>query len=206
MSANQQILAAVSGGAVVGQVTFNSSGTWVCPAGVTRVSVVCVGAGGNASEAYAAAGGALAYLNNIPVVPGQSYSITVGLPQAGYGQDSSAFGCIGGGAMSNGSGGTYKGSYNGGGLGGAGGGNNAGGGGAGGYYGSGGNGGFGGGSFGLGGAGGGGSYSSGSAGYGGGVNVYGQGASGVGGVTPTIRGEVRDREVATKPTEVEAVL
>ena len=45
-----QILLATSGGASVvqGQQEYTSSGsyTWVCPAGVTSVSVVCVGGGG----------------------------------------------------------------------------------------------------------------------------------------------------------------
>ena len=49
--------------------------TWTCPAGVTSVSVVCVGAGG-------AGGGALAYKNNISVTAGANYSVTVG--KAGY--------------------------------------------------------------------------------------------------------------------------
>ena len=48
------------------------STTWTAPANVTAVSVVCIGAGFQA-------GGALAYKNNIEVVPGNSYSLLVGV-------------------------------------------------------------------------------------------------------------------------------
>ena len=47
--------------------------TFTAPAGVTSVDVVCVGGGG-------AGGGALAYKNNITVVPGQDYDVVVGAP------------------------------------------------------------------------------------------------------------------------------
>ena len=55
----------MGGGASAGQQAFTTAGsfTWTAPAGVTSVCVVCVGAGG-------AGGGALAYKNNITVVPG----------------------------------------------------------------------------------------------------------------------------------------
>lgn len=80
--------------------------TWVCPAGVTSVSVVCVGGGGGslaypgANTAGSGGGGALAYANNISVTPGTSYTIVVGA--GGYsngttavnGGQSSAFGRI----------------------------------------------------------------------------------------------------------------
>lgn len=59
--------------------------SWVCPEGVTSVSVVCVGGGGGASHASGGVayktgggGGALAYKNNISVNPGQSYTVRVG--------------------------------------------------------------------------------------------------------------------------------
>ena len=80
--------------------------TWVCPAGVTSVSVVCVGGGGGAlsfdsgGAAYSGGGGSLGYANNISVTPGTSYSIVVGAggfynngTQVNGGQ-SSAFGRI----------------------------------------------------------------------------------------------------------------
>ena len=47
------------------------STTWTAPENVTAVSVVCIGA------AYGA-GGALAWKNNIEVVPGNSYALQVG--------------------------------------------------------------------------------------------------------------------------------
>jgi len=81
----------------VGQQTFSTAGTstWVAPSGVTSVSVVCVGGGGAGGymRGSGGAGGGLAYKNNITVVPGNSYTVTVG--RGGYrlyGQGSSAFG------------------------------------------------------------------------------------------------------------------
>jgi len=44
--------------------------TWICPLGVTSVSVVCVGSGANGGP-----GGALSYKNNITVVPTTSYTL-----------------------------------------------------------------------------------------------------------------------------------
>ena len=54
--------------------------SWVCPAGVTSVSVVCIGggagdAGGNDNSFT---GGGLGWKNNIPVTPGNSYTVVVG--------------------------------------------------------------------------------------------------------------------------------
>lgn len=60
-------------GPVTGQQLYDSPGgtfTWVCPAGVTSVSVVCIGTG-----VYA--GGGLGYKNNISVTPGASYTVYV---------------------------------------------------------------------------------------------------------------------------------
>jgi len=58
-----------------GQQAYTTAGTysWVAPAEVTTVSVVSVGAG-----AGGGGGGALAYKNNITVVPGSSYTVVVG--------------------------------------------------------------------------------------------------------------------------------
>lgn len=58
---------------IQGQAEFTTPGTtsWTAPAGVTSVCVVCVGGG-------AGSGGALAYRNNITVVPGNSYTVVVG--------------------------------------------------------------------------------------------------------------------------------
>ena len=57
-----------------GQQAYTTFGTysWVAPAGVTSVCVVCVGGG-----SYKGAGG-LGWKNNIVVIPGNSYSVRVG--------------------------------------------------------------------------------------------------------------------------------
>ena len=53
--------------------------TWVAPANVYSVSVLCVGAGGGGSFGVTAGGGGgLGWKNNISVVPGQSYTVVVG--------------------------------------------------------------------------------------------------------------------------------
>lgn len=205
MSALQQALLVGSGGPASGQAVFTTPGTttWVCPEGVTSVSVVAVGAGG----AYASfvspyfhniggGGGALAYTNNISVVPGQSYTVVVGNTVSQNSGESSSFGqagtlspVAGGGGCTTtnagGPGGTVvTGTGGSGGTGGywsAGEYSSSGGGGAGGYSGSGGTGAsnFGSpvpGSAGAGGGGGGGGQ-----GYrGGGVGIHGEGASGSG--------------------------
>ena len=56
--------------------------TWTVPSGVTRVSVLVVGPGGNggASRGGGGGGGALAYANNIAVTPGLQYTLRVGSP------------------------------------------------------------------------------------------------------------------------------
>ena len=75
---------------VRGQQTYTSSGeySWTCPADVTSVSVVCIGGGGaggargsqyvNGTPSQGGYGGGLGYKNNIPVTPGQSYTVVVG--------------------------------------------------------------------------------------------------------------------------------
>jgi hypothetical protein len=77
---------------VFGQQTYTSSGTysWTCPSGVTSVSVVCIGGGGGGNGggngvggAGGGGGGGLGYKNNIPVTPGQSYTVVVGGGGAG---------------------------------------------------------------------------------------------------------------------------
>ena len=199
---------------VVGQATFIETGThtWICPPGVYQVSAVCVGGGGagngdnQSGSGGAAGGGGLGWKNNIPVTPGQSYTLEVGSAATGGsgndGGDSyfiNATTVKGGGGQgstnTNGQpGGTYVGDGGGnGGAGGAGGSTyEGGGGGAGGYTGSGGAGGFGNGSThpsstpladrqgqdGSGGGGGGGGYGGGYTG--GGVGILGAGAPGLG--------------------------
>lgn len=181
---------------VVGQVAYTTPGSysWTCPAGVTSVSVVCVGAGASGySDGGARSGGAggLAYRNNISVTPGSTYTVVVGAPgiidanitlrhgTSSYFVDSSTMG-YGGQAStavdSGGVGGTFSGQ--GGGNGGSGDNFDHAGGGAGGYSGNGGNGAYNPGGGGSGGGGGGGA--SGGYGSGGGVGILGQGASGGG--------------------------
>jgi hypothetical protein len=156
-----------------GEVIFDTPGTytWTCPDGVTSVCAVAVGGGGgggtggsNMFQSYSGGGGGLGWKNNIPVIPGQTYTVVVGAGgvaaaeqltspmngrQGGSGGDSyfiSITNVKGGGAPSGtGQGGTYTGDGggNGGNAGPNTGGMGGGGGGAGGYTGKGGNGGTG---------------------------------------------------------------
>jgi hypothetical protein len=104
---------------VFGEQTYILPGNyiWNCPANVTSVSVVCVGGGGGGHSGSditpigsAGGGGALAYRNNITVIPGQDYNITVGAGGTGHikidgveiqaatdGNATVAFSCIAGG-------------------------------------------------------------------------------------------------------------
>lgn len=63
-----------------GDIVFASNADWVCPAGVTSVSVVCIGSGGRGYINGGGGGGGLGWKNNIPVTPGTSYKIQVGPP------------------------------------------------------------------------------------------------------------------------------
>ena len=74
----------------VGQVEFTTSGSydWVVPRGVTRICVVCVGGGGGGcgsngdvsiDSGRGGSGGALAWVNNIPVLEGDTLNLTVGV-------------------------------------------------------------------------------------------------------------------------------
>ncbi len=68
------------------QTTITTSGTWVCPAGVTSVQVECWGGGGggassqNSSNLYPGGGGAGGNYSKatFTVVPGNSYTVTIG--------------------------------------------------------------------------------------------------------------------------------
>lgn len=133
--------------------------TWTCPAGVTEVSAVCVGAGGGGYSSWASnagGGGGLGWKNSIPVIPGKTYNVFVGArgqtngngngwtggnsyfinlsTVAGYGGGNGTAGAYTGGPNANGSGGGWVG--DGGGAGGTA--SYQGGGGAGGYSGNGG--------------------------------------------------------------------
>ena len=65
----------------VGQEEWTTAGTysWTAPAGVTSISVVCVGGGaGGCGSLVGGGGGGLGYKNNITVSPGSSYTVVVG--------------------------------------------------------------------------------------------------------------------------------
>ena len=67
-----------------GSISFGSPGTysWIAPVGVTKISVVAVGAGEKhgyqTCYSTAGQGGSLSYLNNYSVTPGTSYTLVVG--------------------------------------------------------------------------------------------------------------------------------
>ena len=185
---------------VVGEAIFTTMGTntWTCPANVTSVCAVAVGAGGQGiSQAYTGGGGGgLGWKNNIPVTPGQTYTVEVagatGSTKSFFINELTVAGLNGqpGGQNVGGAGGGFVG--DGGGNGGDGGSAyGSGGGGAGGYSGNGGDGGpgqpgsgtYGAGSNGSGGSGGGGAGANHEGGAGGGVGLYGEGSSGLGSTT-----------------------
>jgi len=136
----------------VGQAAYTTAGTfsWTAPAGVTSVSVVAVGPGGQGYGVTmpneGGGGGGLGWKNNIAVTPGNSYTVVVGAAGSGTHSYFISTATVRGGAggdgtaTTGGAGGTYTGT--GGGNGGAGGtstgGSASGGGGAGGYAGAGG--------------------------------------------------------------------
>jgi hypothetical protein len=192
----------------VGQSAFTTPGiySWTVPDNVTTINVVAIGGGGGGAagrDFSAGAGGALAYVNFIPVTPGEI--LTVGVGTSGIGANRSAGtqtdggnsyvrrGGIGGTSLVEAGGGKKGNNFatnsSGGlvivGTGGSGGqggtgdtGRGGGGGGAGGYSGNGGSGGGNIGSSGSGGGGGGGSSTIFPGGGGGGVGIYGRGLSG----------------------------
>lgn len=64
-----------------GQQAYTTPGTytWVAPAGVRSVCVVCVGGGSSGSGTFGSGtGGGLGWKNNISVYPGNSYTVFVG--------------------------------------------------------------------------------------------------------------------------------
>jgi len=71
----------------VGQDLFEADGTFTVPDGVDNISVVAIGSGGAAGYestfANGGGGGMLAYTNNIPVTPGDTFTVTVN--SGGYG-------------------------------------------------------------------------------------------------------------------------
>lgn len=71
--------------------TFTTSGTWTCPAGIFTVKVELWGAGGNGGDSSRSngrggggSGGCYSRLNSLSVVPGFTYNVQVGQPQAEF--------------------------------------------------------------------------------------------------------------------------
>ena len=92
-------------------VTFQDSGAWTCPAGVTSVQALIVaGGGGGASKYHTGGGGAggLLYSTSVSVTPGTTYPVVIG--QGGFneqnGKNSSFAGLV---AIGGGYGGKYNG-------------------------------------------------------------------------------------------------
>ena len=152
-------LAQITTDAILTSGLAGASGTWTVPAGVTSVSVVCVGGGGAGQKFTGAStgggGGGLRYYNNLTVTPGQVISYTIGRGGDSSGDGGATWfngtttgnatvwaggGSSGGAGGAGGTGSTIGGSIGGGngGAGGANGGRSGGGGGAGGYAGNGG--------------------------------------------------------------------
>lgn len=78
--------------------TYNSSGTWQAPAGVTHVQVECWGAGATNPYMYnnppppytsggGGGGGAYSKVYSVPVKPGKTYNVTVGATGNGTSTD-----------------------------------------------------------------------------------------------------------------------
>ncbi len=74
----------------IGSITLSTPGTytWVCPAGITTVDVICYGGGGGGGAStvqggVGGGGGAFAERVAVPVTPGTSYTFVVGAPGAG---------------------------------------------------------------------------------------------------------------------------
>lgn len=80
-------------------VTFTTSGTWTCPAGVTSVSVLVIGGGGggvsttSTSGGGGGGGGAYSFTPALTVIPATVYSVAVSISHGpGTGGSSSWFG------------------------------------------------------------------------------------------------------------------
>ena len=79
MSTQQQILASCAAQSVTGQVAYTAPGTysWTVPTGVTSVSAVAVGRGYNGTANRGGGGGALSYVNNLTVTPGEVLTVVL---------------------------------------------------------------------------------------------------------------------------------
>lgn len=64
-----------------GQAEFSGTSTWIVPDGITNCSILCVGSGGRGGRNsgntrwYGGGGGALAYVNNVSLTPGETLTI-----------------------------------------------------------------------------------------------------------------------------------
>ena len=71
--------------------TTTGAGTWTVPAGVTSVSVVCIGGGAKGilsdSAANGGGGGGLRWYNNLTVTPGSTINLSIGAGTATTGGD-----------------------------------------------------------------------------------------------------------------------
>ena len=97
-----------------GTQTFNTSGTWVAPPGVTQITVEAWGGGGNggtridAGSSMGGGGGGAYARGTIPVTPGNTYTVTRGgASQASrvIGDNSQKVEAVGGASTSSSSGG-----------------------------------------------------------------------------------------------------
>ena len=80
----QQMLLGGGPGEVAGQQVWTAGGgqnyyetTWTVPAGVSKISLVCVGKGAHATQYQGGAGGGLCYANNISVTEGETLVIYI---------------------------------------------------------------------------------------------------------------------------------
>lgn len=88
-----------------GQVLHTGTGnvSWVCPAGVTSVSICCIGGGGGGvgfnsttiSQGGAGGGGGVAYRNNVAVTPGVTYFLYMPPTATGFTGGNAYFGAVG---------------------------------------------------------------------------------------------------------------
>ena len=102
------------GGAAAGSHIYTTSGshTWTAPAGVTSVCVVAIGPGrkGGYNGCGGGGGGALGYINNYSVTPGNEYAVSVGQENS---PASSTWGVDGGSTQLTAGGGGYPGNCSG---------------------------------------------------------------------------------------------
>lgn len=87
MLADRLRMAATSKGAPPGQIAYTTPGgyTFVVPAGVTSISVLCIGGGAGCvgDGSVSGQGGTTSYVNNAAVTPGQSIQVGVAAGRVG---------------------------------------------------------------------------------------------------------------------------